>query len=69
MPEDTNDVGQDRTYTEPTKKYDAGQGAYKDNVEGMPQDDKLPTGELPQAPDPSPFKIGPLGGGTAEGGR
>ena len=67
MPQDTNDVGAGRTYSSPTKKYDAQQGTYSDNVEPYPQDDKLPLQELPQAPDPSPFKIGPMGG-NADGG-
>jgi hypothetical protein len=66
--ENANSIGQERQHNDATQQYDAEHGAHRDNVEGMPQDDKLPTGELPQAPDPSPFRIGPLGGG-ADGGR
>ena len=32
-------------------------GVYKDSAEGLPDDVKLPQGNLPQAPDPSPFKL------------
>ena len=31
-------------------------GVYKDAAEGLPDDVKLPQGNMPQAPDPSPFK-------------
>jgi hypothetical protein len=31
---------------------------YKDNVEGMSEDKRWPTGAMPKAPDPSPFKVG-----------
>ena len=64
--ENATSVGQERQFTDATQQYDAEHGDHTDNVEGMAPDDKLPTGELPQAPDPSPFRIGPLGG---DGGR
>lgn len=64
--ENATSVGQERQHNDATQQYDAEHGSHADNVEGMSQDDKLPTGELPKAPDPSPFRIGPMGG---DGGR
>jgi hypothetical protein len=43
--------------------YDAAHGVYSDAVEKMAEDDKLPTGQMPKAPDPSPFTLGPLSPG------
>lgn len=42
--------------------YDERYGKYKDDIaDNADTGSKLPTVSLPQAPDPSPFKIGPLG--------
>lgn len=44
---------------------DSYDGKYKDRANDLPEDGKLPTGNMPKAPDPSPFALGP----TAPGGR
>ncbi|MEE9592241.1 MAG: hypothetical protein V3W28_01520 [Thermoplasmata archaeon] len=62
---DPNAVGQDRTYKDITEAHDADKGTYSDNIEAVPTDSRLPTSQLPQAPDPSPFVVGP----AAPGGR
>lgn len=64
MAHDADDIGQDRTYNDAVDKYDANHGKYKDNAENLPEDTKLPTGNMPKAPDPSPFKMGPTGGSS-----
>lgn len=47
-----------------TEIHDGRYGKYKDAVADDPNTDKkLPTTSLPQAPDPSPFKIGPMSPG------
>lgn len=47
------------------QEYDAQHGTYKDNIHELPEDTKLPTGQMPKAPDPKPFVLG----GQAPGGR
>ena len=54
-------TGQDKPSKEPVEQHDKNYGTYKDAVEGVPTDDRLPTAQMPKAPDPSPFKIGGLG--------
>ena len=39
-------------------------GTYTENVNNVPTDQRLPQTQLPQAPDPSPFNIGPAIGPT-----
>lgn len=46
------------------KKIDDAHGKYKDAVaDNTNQMSKLPQSSMPQAPDPNPFTLGPLGGG------
>ena len=42
----------------PVDEYDQTHGTYKDPVESMTTDEKLPLKQMPQAPDPAPFKFG-----------
>ena len=58
--QDTNDIGQGRAYPDPIDKERAKNGTYKDACEDLPENVKLPTGNMPMAPAPSPFKLGPL---------
>ena len=60
---DLGDVGQDATYKDPTKKYDAQHGTYMNPVEKIPDADKWQESQMPKGPDPSPFKLGPLSSG------
>ncbi len=47
--------------------YDADHGTYADQAEGLPEDVALPSGSIPKAPDPNPFKMGPMNpGGRGE---
>lgn len=58
---DVNDVGQGRAYEDYSDKLKSTQGDYTaDPCETAPDDQRYPQGNLPQAPDPSPFKLGPL---------
>lgn len=54
FPNDTSDVGPDKTYVDPVQKYDAEHGKYQNNV---PMEPNLPNAS-PAAKDPSPYKIG-----------
>lgn len=58
MPVDTKNVGQDKTYKDVTEEYDSAMGKYKDAVDALPIDRKLPLAQIPMAPAPSPFKLG-----------
>lgn len=53
----------------PVEQYDGKYGKYKDNVSNIPEDEHLPIKEMPQGPDPQPFKLGPKTSGTREGGE
>ena len=59
---DTSDVGHGKTHPEPVCKHDAEQGYYKDSITPVATEDRLPTAQMPKAPDPSPFVLGPTGG-------
>lgn len=60
MPQnDAEDVGQHRTHEDATEKYDAAAGTYKDTVNPVPTEDRLPTAQMPKGQDPMPFKLGP----------
>jgi len=63
--EEAKDVGQDKAHKDFTERYDAEVGTYKDNIESVPTADRLPTAQMPKAPDPDPFKLG----GMSSGGR
>lgn len=39
--------------------YDANYGKYADKIDTVPVDDKLATAQMPKAPDPAPFVVGP----------
>lgn len=62
---DASDVGQGKTHPDFTDKYDSKAGKYKDAAIGPATEDKLATAQMPKAPDPSPFVLGPM----APGGR
>jgi hypothetical protein len=63
--EEAADVGQDKAHKDFTERYDAEVGTYKDNILPVPTTERLPTSQMPMAPDPSPFKLG----GMSSGGR
>jgi hypothetical protein len=66
MPQiDYNNVGAGKTHDAAVCAYDDAHGTYADGVEKMAEDERLPIGQMPKAPDPSPFTLGPL----APGGR
>lgn len=54
-------VGQDAPSKDVCDQYDKDYGTYKNAVPEVPVDDRLPTANMPKAPDPSPFTLGPLG--------
>jgi len=39
-------------------------GKYKDDVESIPQADRLQESSMPMAPAPNPFKVGPMAPGS-----
>lgn len=57
---DMSDVGQDKTHKEAVEKYDAEHGTYKESIDTVPTDDRLPTAQMPKAPESTPFVVGPL---------
>lgn len=57
---DPNAIGQDRTYQDATDAHDADHGTYVDAVDQVPTENRLPTAQMPQATDPSPFSLGPM---------
>lgn len=63
MPIDVNKVGQDGSVKTPEEQYDSQHGRYKDPVEDLPAERRLPMKQFPQGPDPDPFNIGGLGSG------
>lgn len=58
---DTKSVGQDQQYKDFTDKYDAEHGEYADSAKDLPDNVRYPSGG--QAPDPNPFKLGPMSAG------
>lgn len=60
-------VSQDGQYKDATDKYDASHGKYKDAAESIPEDQKFATGNMPLQNQPSPFKLGPMDGGSDSG--
>ena len=57
------DVGHGKKYSTPNEAKDASCGTYEDSVAKMPLEEKLPSAQMPKAPDPSPFKLGPMSSG------
>lgn len=53
-------AGHGKAFPTPNDAY--GQ-PYKDNVEAMPMEQKLPLQQMPKGADPSPFKLGPMSPG------
>lgn len=59
---DPKSIGQGKAHPDATDAYDAAYGKHESNVPRTGKaEDSLPTDAMPKAPDPSPFKIGPLG--------
>jgi hypothetical protein len=46
----------------PAKAIEKQEGVYNEAGASVPEMQKLPQSSLPQASDPSPFTIGPVGG-------
>jgi hypothetical protein len=63
LAEEAKDVGQDKPLKDFTERYDAEVGTYKDNIDTVPVADRLPTAQMPKAPDPNPFTLGPMSSG------
>lgn len=64
MPIDPNSIGQDRQFKDAVDADKASSGEYKETPgPDIPEDQKFATGNMPMAPAPSPFKLGPVGGG------
>jgi hypothetical protein len=63
LSEEAADVGQDKTNKDFTQKYDSAHGTYKDPIEQVAVEERLPTVSMPKGPDPDPFVIGPMTGG------
>ena len=62
---DPNQIGQDRQFQTDDEAHKAESGEYADNTATIPDEERFQESNLPKAPDPSPFKLGPL----APGGR
>ncbi len=64
---DPNTVGQDRARKTIVEAHDSDHGVYTENVDTVPTEQRLPTTQMPMAPDPSPFNLGPITGGGGGG--
>lgn len=53
-PVNVSSIGQNKTYQSSQQAVDASAGKYKDNTEGLTDEQRLPL--LPQGAAPSPFK-------------
>lgn len=62
---DAKNIGQGKQHEDATNAHDDAYGHYDDNVAKLPKDERLQEMEMPKAPDPSPFALGPM----APGGR
>lgn len=58
---DADQIGQDRTFKDAVEADKAANGTYEDKVTSVEPEQRLPTTQMPKAPDPSPFTLG--GGG------
>jgi hypothetical protein len=64
MDNNMSNVGQGKATPEPVDAYDQAHGKYEGNVPRTGNEDpNLPTDAMPKGPDPSPFSLGPMGGG------
>lgn len=67
---DANSIGQDKQYKDATDAYDAQNGKYQETPsENIPEDQKFATGNMPLQQQQSPFKLGPMNGGSRNGGE
>jgi hypothetical protein len=58
---DMKEVGPGRKYGTPQEAFDAQTGKYFDKIDTMPMDSELlPTKQMPMAPAPMPFAMGPM---------
>lgn len=55
---DSKNIGQGKTYGDAVDEYDAGHGKYDPAIDKLSQESKLPTSQMPMAPEPKPFKLG-----------
>ena len=56
--EEFSDVGADKPVKDVNDSYDKRYGTYKDAIQDTPVEERLPTANMPKAPDPSPFTLG-----------
>lgn len=64
---DPNTIGQDKTYKDAVDAYDAEHGTYADKVDDTNTASRLPTVNMPLAPNPNPFVLGGRAPGEREG--
>lgn len=60
---DPNSVGQDKPVKDITEAYDRAHGKPVSNTANLPEADRFQESTMPKGPDPSPFKLGPMGAG------
>ena len=46
-----------------TDIHDETYGKYQEPVEAVPSEERFATAQMPKAPDPSPFQVGPMTSG------
>lgn len=59
-PYDANNIGQGRQYDEAVDAYDAQAGKYEEQVKKIAPEERTQESEMPKAPDPNPFTLGPM---------
>lgn len=63
MPVDSKLIGQAARYQDPEDALRAADGVYEDKALAQSEDERFALKARPRAPDPSPFKLGPVTGG------
>jgi len=66
IPHDVSDVGQGKSHSDVTEKYDSAAGKYQDKITPIATEERLPTTQMPKGADPSPFVLGPMSSGGRE---
>jgi hypothetical protein len=59
-------VGHGKAHSTPNEAKDASCGVYKDSIQQMPIEERLPMNQMPKGQDPMPFKLGPMAPGGRE---
>jgi hypothetical protein len=57
---DPGSVGQEKEHKTPNEADESANGRYEDEVHSIPMERRTQEGIAPKAPDPNPFRLGPM---------